>query len=153
MIRARPSVTASVAGFAAALCLAALAHAQQSPVRTATGAPRTAWGTPDLQGTWTGSTITPLERPKEYADKPILTSQEAAALDPETVKEVLITIRELVADGMTCILVTHELRFAREVAHRVCFTDGGVIVEDAVPDEFFERPKNERLKAFLSQML
>jgi len=83
----------------------------------------------------------------------ILFDEVTAALDPETVKEVLITIRELVAEGMTCILVTHELRFAREIAHRVCFTDGGVIVEDAVPDEFFERPKNERLKAFLSQML
>ena len=83
----------------------------------------------------------------------ILFDEVTAALDPETVKEVLITIRELVAEGMTCILVTHELRFAREVAHRVCFTDGGVIVEDAVPDQFFGHPKSERLKAFLSQML
>ena len=83
----------------------------------------------------------------------ILFDEVTAALDPETVKEVLITIRELVAEGMTCILVTHELRFAREVAHRVCFTDGGVIVEDAPPDEFFDRPKSERLKAFLSKML
>ena len=83
----------------------------------------------------------------------ILFDEVTAALDPETVREVLITIRELVAEGMTCILVTHELRFAREVAHRVCFTDGGVIVEDAVPDEFFQRPKHDRLKAFLSQML
>ena len=83
----------------------------------------------------------------------ILFDEVTAALDPETVKEVLITIRELVAEGMTCILVTHELRFAREVGHRVCFTDGGVIVEDAVPEEFFERPKNPRLQAFLSQML
>ena len=85
--------------------------------------------------------------------KVILFDEVTAALDPETVKEVLVTIRELVAEGMTSILVTHELRFAREVAHRVCFTDGGVIVEDAAPDEFFERPKNQRLKAFLSQML
>ena len=85
--------------------------------------------------------------------KVILFDEVTAALDPETVKEVLVTIRELVAEGMTSMLVTHELRFAREVAHRVCFTDGGVIVEDAPPDDFFERPKNERLKAFLSQML
>jgi polar amino acid transport system ATP-binding protein len=83
----------------------------------------------------------------------ILFDEVTAALDPETVKEVLLTIRELVAEGMTCILVTHELRFAREVAHRICFTDGGVIVEDATPDDFFQRPKNERLKTFLAQML
>jgi polar amino acid transport system ATP-binding protein len=83
----------------------------------------------------------------------ILFDEVTAALDPETVKEVLLTIRELAADGMTCILVTHELRFAREVAHKVCFTDGGVILEEAPPAEFFERPKNERLKAFLSQVL
>ena len=83
----------------------------------------------------------------------ILFDEVTAALDPETVKEVLLTIRELVAEGMTCVLVTHELRFAREVAHRICFTDGGVIVEDATPDEFFQRPRNERLKSFLAQML
>ena len=83
----------------------------------------------------------------------ILFDEVTAALDPETVKEVLLTIRELVAEGLTCILVTHELRFAREVAHRICFTDGGVIVEDATPDDFFQRPKNERLKTFLAQML
>src|SRR4026208_1388931 len=81
MTCARPPVTASFAGVAAALCLAALVHAQETSVRSATGAPRTAWGTPDLQGTWTGSTITPLERPKEYANKPLLTPQEAAALE------------------------------------------------------------------------
>ena len=81
MIRARPPATASIAGVAAALCLAALAHAQETAVRSATGAPRTAWGTPDLQGTWTGSTITPLERPKEFANQPVLTPQEAAALE------------------------------------------------------------------------
>jgi hypothetical protein len=81
MMRARPSATAPIAGVAAALCFAAMAHAQQTPVRSAPGVPRTAWGTPDLQGTWTGSTITPLERPKEYANKPVLTPQEAAALE------------------------------------------------------------------------
>jgi hypothetical protein len=80
-MRARPSATAPIAGVAAALCFAAMAHAQQTPVRSAPGVPRTAWGTPDLQGTWTGSTITPLERPKEYANKPVLTPQEAAALE------------------------------------------------------------------------
>jgi hypothetical protein len=83
MIQVRPPATASIAGVAAALCLAAFAHAQETAARSATGAPRTAWGTPDLQGTWTGSTITPLERPKEYANKPVLTSQEAAALEAQ----------------------------------------------------------------------
>ena len=81
MICDRPLVTACVAGVTAALCLAALVHAQGTAARSATGAPRTAWGTPDLQGTWTGSTITPLERPKEYANQPVLTPQEAAALE------------------------------------------------------------------------
>jgi polar amino acid transport system ATP-binding protein len=83
----------------------------------------------------------------------ILFDEITAALDPETVKEVLVAVRELAAEGMTCILVTHELRFAREVAHRVCFTDGGVILEQAPPGEFFEQPRHPRLKAFLSQVL
>jgi polar amino acid transport system ATP-binding protein len=83
----------------------------------------------------------------------ILFDEVTAALDPETVKEVLITIRELAVEGMTCMLVTHELRFAREVAHRVYFTDGGVIIEHGTPAEFFERPRHERLRAFLSQVL
>src|SRR6185436_7448139 len=81
MIHARHPATASIAGVAAALCLAGFADAQKTAVRSAAGAPRTAWGTPDLQGTWTGSTITPLERPKEFANKPVLTSQEAAAME------------------------------------------------------------------------
>jgi hypothetical protein len=80
-MRARPPAAASIASVAAVLCLAALAHAQEKAARSAAGAPRTAWGTPDLQGTWTGSTITPLERPKEYADKPVLTAEEAHALE------------------------------------------------------------------------
>jgi polar amino acid transport system ATP-binding protein len=83
----------------------------------------------------------------------MLFDEVTAALDPETVKEVLVTIRELVAEGMTCILVTHELRFAREVAHHVYFTDRGVIVEHARPTEFFDHPRHERLKTFLSNML
>ena len=83
----------------------------------------------------------------------MLFDEITAALDPETVKEVLNTIRELAQDGMTCILVTHEMRFARELADEVYFTDGGLIVESGAPDELFDRPKAERTKAFLSQIL
>jgi len=83
----------------------------------------------------------------------ILFDEVTAALDPETVKEVLVTIRELAEEGMTCILVTHEMGFAREVADHMYFTDGGVIVEHGPPDEFFDHPKQERTRAFLSQIL
>ena len=62
-------------------------------------------------------------------------------------------IKQLAREGMTCILVTHEMRFARELAHEVIFTDGGKIVESAPPAELFDRPKQERTKAFLSQVL
>jgi polar amino acid transport system ATP-binding protein len=83
----------------------------------------------------------------------MLFDEITAALDPETVKEVLNTIRELAHDGMTCILVTHEMRFARELAHEVHFTDGGLIVESGPPAEIFDHPKMERTRAFLSQIL
>jgi polar amino acid transport system ATP-binding protein len=83
----------------------------------------------------------------------ILFDEVTAALDPETVKEVLVTIRELAEEGMTCILVTHEMGFAREVADHMYFTDGGVIVEQGPPAEFFANPKHERTRAFLSQIL
>ena len=83
----------------------------------------------------------------------MLFDEITAALDPETVKEVLNTIRELVQDGMTCMLVTHEMRFARELADEVHFTDGGLIVESGPPGELFDRPQKERTRAFLSQVL
>ncbi|MGJ5180206.1 amino acid ABC transporter ATP-binding protein [Bradyrhizobium oligotrophicum] len=83
----------------------------------------------------------------------ILFDEVTAALDPETVKEVLSTIRELVEDGLTCILVTHEMKFAREVSHRVCFTDHGLIVESAPPAELFDNPQDPRTRDFLSQIL
>jgi len=83
----------------------------------------------------------------------MLFDEITAALDPETVKEVLNTIRGLVKDGMTCILVTHEMRFAREIADDVYFTDGGVIVESGPPADLFDRPQHERTRAFLSQIL
>jgi polar amino acid transport system ATP-binding protein len=83
----------------------------------------------------------------------ILFDEVTAALDPETVKEVLVTIRELADEGLTCILVTHEMGFAREVADHMYFTDGGIIVEHGPPAEFFTNPKHERTRAFLSQIL
>ncbi|WP_315706095.1 MULTISPECIES: amino acid ABC transporter ATP-binding protein [unclassified Bradyrhizobium] len=83
----------------------------------------------------------------------ILFDEVTAALDPETVKDVLWTIRELVDDGLTCILVTHEMKFAREVSHRVCFTDHGLIVESAPPAELFDNPQDLRTREFLGQVL
>jgi polar amino acid transport system ATP-binding protein len=85
--------------------------------------------------------------------KVMLFDEVTAALDPETVKEVLNTIRELAHEGMTCILVTHEMRFARELADEVLFTDGGTIVESGRPVELFDHPKKDRTRAFLSQIL
>ncbi|MFC3678373.1 amino acid ABC transporter ATP-binding protein [Ferrovibrio xuzhouensis] len=83
----------------------------------------------------------------------MLFDEVTAALDPETVGEVLVTIRELVAEGMTCLLVTHEMGFAREVADRVYFTDAGLIVESGPPGEFFSSPKDPRTRAFLERIL
>ena len=83
----------------------------------------------------------------------MLFDEVTAALDPETVKEVLVTIKELAQDGMTCILVTHEMGFAREVADHIYFTDRGVIVEHGPPDTFFDSAKDPRTKEFLSQIL
>jgi polar amino acid transport system ATP-binding protein len=83
----------------------------------------------------------------------MLFDEVTAALDPETVKEVLVTIRELAEDGMTCILVTHEMNFAREVADHVYFTDRGVIVEHGPPETLFTAAKDERTQRFLSQVL
>lgn len=83
----------------------------------------------------------------------MLFDEVTAALDPETVKEVLVTIKELAAEGMTCILVTHEMGFAREVADHIYFTDRGVIVEHGAPATFFDNAQDERTKQFLSQIL
>ncbi|WP_247743137.1 amino acid ABC transporter ATP-binding protein [Phaeobacter italicus] len=83
----------------------------------------------------------------------MLFDEVTAALDPETVKEVLVTIKELAAEGMTCILVTHEMGFAREVADHIYFTDRGVIVEHGPPATFFDNAQDERTKTFLSQIL
>ena len=83
----------------------------------------------------------------------MLFDEVTAALDPETVKEVLVTIKELAQDGMTCILVTHEMGFAREVADHIYFTDRGIIVEHGSPKTFFKNAKDPRTKEFLSQIL
>ncbi|MDP3602626.1 MAG: amino acid ABC transporter ATP-binding protein [Bosea sp. (in: a-proteobacteria)] len=85
--------------------------------------------------------------------KVMLFDEVTAALDPETKKEVLVTIQELAAEGMTCILVTHEMGFAREVADHVYFTDGGVIVEHGPPGDLFGNPREERTRAFLDKVL
>jgi polar amino acid transport system ATP-binding protein len=83
----------------------------------------------------------------------MLFDEVTAALDPETVKEVLNTIQDLAEDGMTCILVTHEMGFARELANHIYFTDRGVIVEHGPPKTFFDDAKDPRTKEFLSQIL
>jgi polar amino acid transport system ATP-binding protein len=83
----------------------------------------------------------------------MLFDEVTAALDPETVKEVLFTIQELAEEGMTCILVTHEMGFARVVAQHIYFTDLGVIVEHGPPKTFFDEAKDPRTKEFLSQIL
>jgi polar amino acid transport system ATP-binding protein len=83
----------------------------------------------------------------------MLFDEITAALDPETVKEVLLTIRELAEEGMTCILVTHEMGFARELADHIYFTDRGIIVEHGPPAEFFRNAKDPRTREFLSQIL
>ena len=82
----------------------------------------------------------------------MLFDEVTAALDPETRKDVLLTIRELVDEGMTSVLVTHEMSFAREVADRVYFTDHGVIVEQGTPEEIFDHPQANRTREFLEQV-
>ena len=83
----------------------------------------------------------------------MLFDEPTSALDPEMVGEVLDLMRQLADDGMTMVVVTHEMGFAREVASRVLFMDDGRIVEQNTPKEFFEHPENPRLKDFLSKVL
>jgi general L-amino acid transport system ATP-binding protein len=85
--------------------------------------------------------------------KIMMFDEPTSALDPEMVKEVLDTMVELARAGMTMLVVSHEMGFAREVASRVVFMDGGQIVEINTPEEFFARPQHERTKLFLSQIL
>lgn len=83
----------------------------------------------------------------------ILFDEPTSALDPEMVGEVLDLMKSLAKEGMTMVVVTHEMGFAREVANRVLFMDDGRIMEEAAPEEFFGNPKNPRLKEFLSKVL
>ena len=83
----------------------------------------------------------------------ILFDEPTSALDPEMVGEVLSVMKELARSGMTMVVVTHEMGFAREVANRVMFINEGVIAEEGTPDEIFSNPKSERLKEFLSRVL
>jgi len=83
----------------------------------------------------------------------MLFDEPTSALDPEMVGEVLKVMKDLAQSGMTMMCVTHEMGFAREVADRVIFVDHGQIVEDAPPEEFFTRPKSERAKQFLAQVM
>ena len=85
--------------------------------------------------------------------KVMLFDEPTSALDPEMIKEVLDVMIELAQEGMTMIVVSHEMRFARKVAHRVLFMDFGQIVEGNTPEEFFENPQHDRTKLFLSQIL
>ena len=85
--------------------------------------------------------------------KIMLFDEPTSALDPEMIKEVLDVMRELADSGMTMLVVTHEMGFAREVADRMLMFDEGVIIEDASPRDFFNNPKQERTKEFLSQIL
>ncbi len=83
----------------------------------------------------------------------VLFDEPTASLDPEMVNEVLQTMEGLAGEGMTMMIVTHEMGFARRVADRVIFMDQGQIIETAAPDDFFDRPQSPRLKAFLGQVL
>lgn len=83
----------------------------------------------------------------------ILFDEPTSALDPEMIKEVLDVMQNLAKEGMTMIIVTHEMGFAKNVANRLLFMDGGVIVEDTHPKEFFENPKSQRAKDFLDKVL
>ena len=82
----------------------------------------------------------------------ILFDEPTSALDPELVGEVLSVIRKVAAEGVSMVIVTHEMNFAREVANRILFMEDGVIVEDAPPEEFFEHPKNDRIRQFIRKV-
>lgn len=83
----------------------------------------------------------------------MLFDEPTSALDPEMVGDVLAVMQKLAEEGMTMLIVTHEMGFARKVANRVIFTDGGVILEDGTPEELFDHPKHPRLQDFLSKVL
>jgi polar amino acid transport system ATP-binding protein len=83
----------------------------------------------------------------------LLFDEPTSALDPEMVGEVLKVMKDLAKEGMTMVVVTHEMGFAKEVGDRVLFMDGGTIIEEGKPDELFTAPKHERTKSFLGKIL
>jgi polar amino acid transport system ATP-binding protein len=83
----------------------------------------------------------------------MLLDEVTSALDPELVAEVLNVIRELAEGGMTMLIATHEMSFARDIANRVCFLDGGLIVEEGAPREIFTQPKQARTQQFLERII
>ncbi len=83
----------------------------------------------------------------------MLFDEPTSALDPEMVGEVLEVMKDLARSGMTMVVVTHEMGFAKEVGDRVVFMDGGVIIEEGTPNEIFDTPKSDRLKSFLAKVL
>jgi len=83
----------------------------------------------------------------------MLFDEVTSALDPELIAEVLNVIRELASSGMTMVIATHEMGFARDIANRVCFLDGGVILEEGPPDQIFSEPKNPRTQQFLQRII
>jgi polar amino acid transport system ATP-binding protein len=85
--------------------------------------------------------------------KLMLLDEVTSALDPELVGEVLNVIRELAAGGMTMLIATHEMGFAREIANRVCFLDGGVILEQGPPEQIFSAPQEPRTRQFLQRIV
>ena len=82
----------------------------------------------------------------------MLFDEPTSALDPEMVDDVLTVMKKLANDGMTMVIVTHEMGFAKEVADKVVFMDGGYILEEGTPKEIFEQPQNQRTKEFLSKL-
>jgi ABC-type polar amino acid transport system ATPase subunit len=85
--------------------------------------------------------------------KLMLFDEPTSALDPEMIREVLDVMRDLAKSGMTMMVVTHEMGFAREVCDRICFIDGGKIVEEGPPEEFFNNTKSERAKEFVDKII
>jgi polar amino acid transport system ATP-binding protein len=83
----------------------------------------------------------------------MLLDEVTSALDPELVAEVLDVIRGLAASGMTMLIATHEMSFARDIANRVCFLDDGVILEEGTPEQIFSAPTNERTQQFLQRII
>jgi len=83
----------------------------------------------------------------------LLLDEITSALDPELVSEVLNIVRDLAADGMTMLLATHEMGFAREVSNKVCFLDAGVVLEEGPPEQIFGDPQEDRTRAFLRRII